>query len=85
MFVDRVEQVLIEVPIIEQRNIMVAPTEVVDIHLSESFGQETGRLKNTVFHLRVLIKALLSELDQIKLRTGYPLEIDERVIAMINQ
>lgn len=62
MFLDRVEQILIEVPVIEQRNIMVAPTEVVDIHLSEEFTIEADRLKNTAFHLRVLIKALLEEL-----------------------
>jgi hypothetical protein len=35
--------------------------------------------------LRVLVKALLEELEKIRLRTGVALEIDEGVIGMINQ
>lgn len=34
--------------------------------------------------MRVLIKALLEELEKLKLRTGAVLEIDESIIAMIN-
>jgi hypothetical protein len=35
------------------------------------------------FHLRVLIKALLEELEKIKIKTGVVLEIDEGVVGMI--
>ena len=38
---------------------MVAPTELVDVHMSADFTNEAERLKNTAFHLRVLIRALL--------------------------
>ena len=36
-------------------------------------------------HLRVLVKALLEELEKLRKRTGAVLEIDEGVIGMINQ
>lgn len=45
-------------------------------------SEKTRRIE---FHLRVLIKALLEELEKIRLRTGIALEIDEGVIGMINQ
>ena len=35
--------------------------------------------------MRVLIKALLEELEKIKKRTGVVLEIDEGIVGMINQ
>lgn len=35
--------------------------------------------------MRVLIKALLEELEKLKRKTGASLEIDEGVIGMINQ
>lgn len=35
--------------------------------------------------MRVLIKALLEELEKVRVRTGVALEIDEGVIGMINQ
>jgi hypothetical protein len=35
--------------------------------------------------LRVLIKALLEELEMVKRKTGVVLDIDEGVIGMINQ
>ena len=45
-------------------------------------SEKTRRIE---FHLRVLIKALLEELEKVKARTGVALEIDEGVIGMINQ
>ena len=35
--------------------------------------------------MRVLIKALLEELQKLKLRTGAVLEIDEGIVGMINE
>ena len=35
--------------------------------------------------MRVLVKALLEELEKLRRRTGAVLEIDEGVIGMINQ
>lgn len=45
-------------------------------------SEKTRRIE---FHLRILIKALLEELEKVRLRTGVALEIDEGVIGMINQ
>lgn len=45
-------------------------------------SEKTRRIE---FHLRVLIKALLEELEKVRVRTGIALEIDEGVIGMINQ
>ena len=35
--------------------------------------------------MRVLIKALLEELEKVKRKTGCVLEIDEAIVGMINQ
>ena len=44
-------------------------------------SSEKGR--KIEFHLRVLIKALLEELEKIRAKTGVVLEMDEGVIGMI--
>lgn len=57
--------------------------QVVKVENVYAYSSEKSR--KVEFHLRVLIKALLEELEKIKKRTGVVLEMDEGVIGMINQ
>ena len=55
--------------------------EVVKVENVYAYSSEKSR--KVEFHLRVLIKALLEELERLKLKTGLVLELDEGVIGMI--
>ena len=57
--------------------------EVVKVENVYAYSSEKSR--KVEFHLRVLVKALLEELEKLKMRTGATLEIDEGIIGMINQ
>ena len=57
--------------------------EVVKVENVYAYSSEKSR--KVEFHLRILIKALLEELEKLKRRTGAVLEIDEGIIGMINQ
>lgn len=57
--------------------------EVVKVENVYAYSSEKS--KRIEFHLRVLIKALLEELEKMKRKTGLVLEMDEGVIGMINQ
>lgn len=57
--------------------------EVVKVENVYAYSSEKS--KRIEFHLRVLIKALLEELEKIKRKTGVVIEMDEGVIGMINQ
>ena len=57
--------------------------EVVKVENVYAYSSEKSR--KVEFHLRVLIKALLEQLEKIKLATGCVLDIDEGLIKMINQ
>jgi hypothetical protein len=57
--------------------------EVVKVENVYAYSSEKSR--KVEYHLRVLIKALLEELEKLRRRTGVTLEIDEGVIGMINQ
>ena len=57
--------------------------EVVKVDNVYAYSNEKSR--KVEFHLRVLVKALLEELEKLKARTGATLEIDEGIIGMINQ
>ena len=57
--------------------------EVVKVDNVYAYSSEKSR--KVEFHLRVLIKALLEELEKIKRKTGIVLEMDEGVVGMINQ
>lgn len=59
---------------------------VPEFHRVENvYAYSSERSRKIEFHLRVLIKALLEELEKLRLRTGAVLEIDEGVIGMIRQ
>ena len=57
--------------------------EVVKVENVYAYSSEKS--KRIEFHLRVLIKALLEELEKIRRKTGIVLEMDEGVVGMINQ
>ena len=57
--------------------------EIVKVENVYAYSSEKS--KRIEFHLRVLIKALLEELEKIKRKTGVVIEMDEGVIGMINQ
>lgn len=59
---------------------------VPEFHRVENvYAYSSDRSRKVEFHLRVLIKALLEELEKVKRRLGVVLDIDEGVIGMINQ
>jgi len=57
--------------------------QVVKVENVYAYSSEKSR--RVEFHLRVLIKALLEELEKLRGRTGAVLEMDEALLAMINQ
>jgi hypothetical protein len=57
--------------------------EIVKVENVYAYSSEKS--KRIEFHLRVLIKALLEELEKIKRKTGVVIEMDEGVVGMINQ
>lgn len=57
--------------------------QVVKVENVYAYSSEKSR--KIEFHLRVLIKALLEELEKLKRKYGAVLEIDEGIIGMINQ
>lgn len=59
---------------------------VPEYHRVENvYAYSSEKSRKVEFHLRVLIKALLEELEKLKLKYGAVLDIDEGVIGMINQ
>lgn len=57
--------------------------QVVKVENVYAYSNEKSR--RVEFHLRILIKALLEELEKLKVRTNSVLNIDEGVIGMIRQ
>lgn len=58
---------------------------VPDIYRVENvYAYSSEKQRKVEFHLRVLIKALLEEMEKIKRKSGLVLDIDEGVIGMIN-
>jgi hypothetical protein len=55
------------------------------VKVENVYAYSSQKSKRVEFHLRVLIKALLEELEKLKKRSGAVLEMDEGIIAMINQ
>ncbi len=49
------------------------------------YAFNSDKNRRVEFHLKVLIKALLEEMEKMKQKTGYQPEIDEGVIGMIRQ
>jgi hypothetical protein len=81
------QQELIDVIDVDELDRVVEVIKYVPqaVRVENTFAYGCTKTRKVEFHLRVLIKALLEELEKLKVRTGVALEIDEAVIAMINQ
>lgn len=55
------------------------------VRVENTFSYGCSKDRKVEFHLRVLIKALLEEIEKLKGRTGAVLDLDEAILAMINQ
>lgn len=55
------------------------------IRVENVYNYCSSRSKKIVFHLRVLVKALLDQLSKVKQKFGIMLEIDEGIIGLIQQ
>jgi hypothetical protein len=55
------------------------------VRVENVYAYSSSKSRRVEFHLRVLVKALLEELEKLKLKHGAVLDIDEGVIGMINQ
>ena len=55
------------------------------VKVENVYAYSSEKTRKVEFHLRVLIKALLEELEKLKRKTGAVLEIDEAIVGMINQ
>jgi hypothetical protein len=55
------------------------------VKVDNVYAYSSEKSRKVEFHLRILLKALLEELDKVRRATGVTLEIDEGVIGMINQ
>lgn len=55
------------------------------VRVENVYAYSSSKSRRVEFHLRVLIKALLEQLEAIRLKTGVVLDIDEGIIGMINQ
>jgi hypothetical protein len=55
------------------------------VRVENVYSYSSSKTRRIEFHLRVLLKAVLEELEKVKVRYGVVLDIDEGVIGMINQ
>jgi hypothetical protein len=55
------------------------------VRVENVYSYSSDKNKRIEYHLRVLVKALLIELEKLAKKTGLPLEIQESLLAMINQ
>ena len=53
------------------------------VKVDNVYMQSSEKERRKEFHLRVLVKALLEELEKIRAKTGVVLELDEGVVGMI--
>ena len=53
------------------------------VKVDNVYLQSSEKERRKEFHLRVLVKALLEELEKIRAKTGVVLELDEGVVGMI--
>ncbi len=53
------------------------------VKVENVYAYSSEKNRKTEFHLRVLIKALLEEMEKVKREKGVVFEIDEGVIGMI--
>lgn len=80
------QQQLIDIIEVDELDRVVEIVKYVpDVYRVENvYAYSSEKSRRVEFHLRVLIKALLEELEKLKRKTGAVLDIDEGVIGMIN-
>lgn len=80
------QQELIDIIEVDELDRVVEIVKYVpDVYRVENvYAYSSEKSRRVEFHLRVLIKALLEELEKLKRRTGAVLDIDEGIIGMIN-
>ena len=81
------QQELIDVMEVDELDRIVEIVKCVPhtVKVENVYAYSSEKSRKVEFHLRVLIKALLEELEKLRARTGCVLEIDEGIIGMINQ
>jgi len=81
------QQELIDVMEVDELDRIVEIVKYVPhtVKVENVYAYSSEKSRKVEFHLRVLIKALLEELEKLRARTGAVLEIDEGIIGMINQ
>ena len=55
------------------------------VRVENVYAYSSSKSRRVEFHLRVLLKAVLEQLEKIRAQTGVVLEMDEGVVGMINQ
>lgn len=81
------QQELIDIMEIDELDRVVEIVKFVPdvVKVENVYAYSSEKSRKIEFHLRVLVKALLEELEKVKRKTGVTLEIDEGIIGMINQ
>jgi len=81
------QQELIDIIEVDEMDRVVQIVKYVPqvVKVENVYAYSSKKSKRVEFHLRVLIKALLEELEKLKRRTGAVLEMDEGVLGMINE
>ena len=81
------QQELIEMIEVDEVDRLVSIVKYVPqvVKVENVYAYSSEKSRKVEFHLRVLVKALLEELEKVKRKTGAVLEIDEGIIGMINQ
>ena len=59
--------------------------EVSTIRVDNVYQYESSKDKQAVFHLRVLIKSLLEELNRLKREQGVEFVLDEGILALVRE
>lgn len=55
------------------------------VRVEDFYIQSSSESRKVEFHLRILIKVLIAELQRIAMLTGVALELDEGVIGLVQQ
>lgn len=81
------QQQLIDIIEVDEldRVVEIVKYEAQVVKVENVYAYSSEKSRKVEFHLRVLIKALLEELEKLKRKSGAILEIDEGIIGMINQ
>ena len=78
------QEIIDTIEVDEMDRIVEIVKYVPDVYRVENvYAYSSEKSRRVEFHLRVLIKALLEEMERLKRKTGAILELDEGVVGMI--